>query len=385
MVGFIPLVLAKAGMIIFRYYWIFHVDSKTQYFGVQTKLDAAVLAVTAWSDLFNSIVIVYAGTETKRFRRNEFLSNLVRTTELRIVVCTVLVFVAVFFTLIDNCLGDPTAQGNCRYKGARDIVVNVVYSLYLMDYLVIKFHRVFQTEKTIRQQQKPRTILNKENTAKVPWPVFGLGRAPSLTMNQPSRSSQVYDRSQTQTDLDTPSFVILKKAAKYYPSKNSSQTFQKSQLGASSLGPSTKELSISTNPSNNNSEESLPSKSTDSPNSTSKKQQKQPIRGIERTNTHKSNKSRLSVTVAASSAVSYSDSVIEKHDEDNASSSDFSPAESVPLKSVVGMNAYQKANESGEGSSVWYEDENSTLKRQTAVPKNEPRRQVLSKLFGTNR
>ncbi|KAJ1547594.1 hypothetical protein HK096_002222, partial [Nowakowskiella sp. JEL0078] len=223
--GFIPLVVAKVCMIIFRYYYCFAAKDGAGYFSAQAEADAIVLGLSAWSDLLNSIVIVYAGTESRRIVKNDFLSNLVRTTELRIVVCTMLTIMVVVLTAIDPCPQDPSVNGSCTFKGVRDVAVSTVYSLYLMDYLVIKFHRVFQSEKTIRGNLT-RKIDPVEPKTKAVWPVFGLARQGSLTMGH----STTHQSAGTGTELDTPSFQILKRTIQQYGGGGGgSSVLQKSQ------------------------------------------------------------------------------------------------------------------------------------------------------------
>ncbi|KAJ1547595.1 hypothetical protein HK096_002223 [Nowakowskiella sp. JEL0078] len=232
-IGFVPLVLAKFSMIIFRYYYVINAIDNNAYFTAQGVADASVLAITAWSDLLNSIVIVYAGTETKKVVKNSFLSNIVRTTELRIVVCTMLTILAVVLTIIDSCHFDPSVNGECRFKGVRDIAVTYVYSLYLMDYLLIKYYRVLQTEKIGRGAT--RRPLDKPAITPASWPVFGLARNPSLTFG--GQSTQQFDSwtgTGTGTELDTPSFQMLERDIKYN-NEGGSSVYQRSQTHISNL------------------------------------------------------------------------------------------------------------------------------------------------------
>ncbi|KAJ3128160.1 hypothetical protein HK098_005060 [Nowakowskiella sp. JEL0407] len=148
--GFVPLVLGKIVMIFFRHIYTFKAPTQLAYFDIANPLDATVILLTSWSDLLCCIVIVYVGAKSFRFKRNSdnFVSNLVKTTELRMIVCTFLSIFASTLILSEQCETDSAYNGRCMFNGAREIAVNVVYSLYYLDYLVTKYHKVMQLEKS---------------------------------------------------------------------------------------------------------------------------------------------------------------------------------------------------------------------------------------------
>ncbi|KAJ3125279.1 hypothetical protein HK098_000404 [Nowakowskiella sp. JEL0407] len=205
--GIVPLVIVKVLMITFRYFYVFNAETKQKYFEVANSMDAAVLAVTAWSDILNSIVIVYAATENRRFVGNDFLGNLVRTTELRMVASTILSAFSVFLIAYERCPIDVSIQGNCYFKGARDISVDTAYSLYILDYLLIKFHRTAQSEKSPQRHTEHK----HKKTQLHLWPAHGIFK-PRETMNNTVditvATASLNDRT---TELETPSFVVLKR------------------------------------------------------------------------------------------------------------------------------------------------------------------------------
>ncbi|KAJ1561752.1 hypothetical protein HK096_003462 [Nowakowskiella sp. JEL0078] len=137
-VGFIPLVLAKSGTIVFRYVFPFIADFETfnKWFNL---IDGYTILISAWSDVLNCIVIVYIGSKTMKLVGDAFLVNLVKTTELRIVASTVLTVTASALIINGGCINDPLTT--CKFSLARNVAVEISYSLYYLDYLVLKFYK----------------------------------------------------------------------------------------------------------------------------------------------------------------------------------------------------------------------------------------------------
>ncbi|KAJ1556649.1 hypothetical protein HK096_011427, partial [Nowakowskiella sp. JEL0078] len=65
------------------------------------------------------------------------LVNIVRATEIRMVASTVLTLSASLLIITDDCSVNKLLS--CKYTYARDVAVNISYSLFYLDYLVIKF------------------------------------------------------------------------------------------------------------------------------------------------------------------------------------------------------------------------------------------------------
>ncbi|KAJ1561992.1 hypothetical protein HK096_002546 [Nowakowskiella sp. JEL0078] len=148
--GFAPLVAAKIMMMFFREIYAFTAPSQIAFFAIENPMDAIVILLTSWSDLLCCVALSYSAWGSPWFQRgsNEFLSNLVRTTEVRIIVCTSLsVFASVMILMMTGCDTDSSSDGRCQFSGARDIAVNVVYSLYYLDYLLAKYYKVMKIER----------------------------------------------------------------------------------------------------------------------------------------------------------------------------------------------------------------------------------------------
>ncbi|KAJ1560976.1 hypothetical protein HK096_006466 [Nowakowskiella sp. JEL0078] len=142
-VGFIPLVLYKIAIVIFRYYFTFKAASSNDYFKIFNYLDAGAITLSSWNDLWSCFVISRKLSDTEGF-----LSNLVQTTELRIVVCTVLSIISAVLMFQEGCIGDIANSQGCTFANVRSIAIDIVYGLYYLDYLIIKYYKIVSTEKT---------------------------------------------------------------------------------------------------------------------------------------------------------------------------------------------------------------------------------------------
>ncbi|KAI8814790.1 hypothetical protein BJ742DRAFT_189190 [Cladochytrium replicatum] len=223
-IGFIPLILAKSAAVLFRYTFPFIAGTEENYFKYFNKFDASVILVSTWSDVLCCIVIVYVGAQNLRRRvgsRNEFVSELVKTTEMRMVACAILSISASVLMFVEGCDQDSE---NCQYDGARDIAINTVYSLYFLDFLILKFHNVSRSE---RIHKGPPVVANNGL-----WPNLGrfaprringhergasAGTLPSFTARSDEASSYMGHGAPgghcTGSEFETPSFMMIRKAA----------------------------------------------------------------------------------------------------------------------------------------------------------------------------
>ncbi|KAJ3125277.1 hypothetical protein HK098_000402 [Nowakowskiella sp. JEL0407] len=139
-IGFVPLVLYKIFLVVYRYYAIFNAKSSKEYFKVFNALDAIAITMTAWNDIFCCFVIVYVGimSRKKSEKSADFVKTLINATELRLTICTILSMVSATLMLTEQC-DEDSVTNKCKFTNARNIAVNIVYGLYYLDYLIIKF------------------------------------------------------------------------------------------------------------------------------------------------------------------------------------------------------------------------------------------------------
>ncbi|KAJ3125276.1 hypothetical protein HK098_000401 [Nowakowskiella sp. JEL0407] len=146
-IGFIPLLLGKIGMIFYRMIYPFTAPNYTTFYQIFNYLDAIMILLAAWSDFLNCLVIIYLGSKTLKLGRSKFLLTLVKATELRMSVSTLLAILsAIFVILNEDCI--VTAK-RCTYLNARNLAFNIAYTLYYLDYLAIKFFDMFYSNKTL--------------------------------------------------------------------------------------------------------------------------------------------------------------------------------------------------------------------------------------------
>ncbi|KAJ1550126.1 hypothetical protein HK096_008625 [Nowakowskiella sp. JEL0078] len=199
-VGFIPLVLYKMGLVIFRYYFTLKAPTQNDYFKIFNYLDAGAITMAAWNDIWSCFVIVYVGIQSRKVqaKNDDFLSNLVKTTELRIIVCTVLSVFSAVLMFQEGCVGDVSNSQGCTFSNVRSIAIDIVYGLYYLDYLIIKYYKVVSTEKT------PVEPSNRNDANGWPQPKYTTDIDLDLTRQ--------IDKTM---DMDTPSYAIMKSDLRY--------------------------------------------------------------------------------------------------------------------------------------------------------------------------
>ncbi|KAJ1550437.1 hypothetical protein HK096_006928, partial [Nowakowskiella sp. JEL0078] len=144
-IGFIPLVAAKLAMIVFRYVFPFV---------------GTTSSMKLWGD--------------------SFLSNLVKTTEIRMVASAVLTCTASTLIIAGGCTGDPLYAG-CKFSLARNVAVEISYTLYYLDYL----------------------FMNSESSNGAIWPRNNTSSDLILRNGQGSGTTGTYSLSNIHTDIDT--------------------------------------------------------------------------------------------------------------------------------------------------------------------------------------
>ncbi|KAI8808292.1 hypothetical protein BJ742DRAFT_772288 [Cladochytrium replicatum] len=231
-IGFIPVVLAKSAIVVFRYVYTYMATDKNTYFFIANQFDAAVILCTTWSDICCCAVIVHVGAKSMKLKvgnRNQFISELVATTEMRMVACTLLSVLASSLMFAEGCRYDSSA-GNCEYDGARDVAVTVVYTLYYLDFLILKYHNVVK-------QERANLIALKGTQGQGPmqWPNLGQFSPRKIggttTVQQPGMSytvrsdeassynpylgggSNLKPNSHNRHNSDSPSFNQIKRSA----------------------------------------------------------------------------------------------------------------------------------------------------------------------------
>ncbi|KAJ1542050.1 hypothetical protein HK096_009696 [Nowakowskiella sp. JEL0078] len=150
--GFVPLVVYKSGLIIFRYYYSVKAAKDVDYFRIFNYLDAGAITLAAWNDVLSCFVIVYIGWKVHsglQSTETSVLSNLVKTTELRIILCTILSVLSAVLMFQEGCIGDVSSSKGCVFSNVRNIAIDIVYGLYYLDYLIIKYYKVVSSEKTL--------------------------------------------------------------------------------------------------------------------------------------------------------------------------------------------------------------------------------------------
>ncbi|KAJ3125278.1 hypothetical protein HK098_000403 [Nowakowskiella sp. JEL0407] len=202
-IGFYPLVGYKVALVVFRYFYTIKAPTKDVYFGFFNLLDAGAITAAAWNDVWSCFVIVLVGWQSRkksqRAGEDDFLSNLVRTTELRIVICTVLSIFAAALIFQEGCFGDSAASSTCKFAGARNIAIDIVYGLYYLDYLIIKYYKVVKGEKST---PVPIPSNNARDMHEWPQPKY----TADIDLDMTTKSAMMTGK----TDIDTPSFAIMK-------------------------------------------------------------------------------------------------------------------------------------------------------------------------------
>ncbi|KAJ1560682.1 hypothetical protein HK096_007615, partial [Nowakowskiella sp. JEL0078] len=199
-VGFIPLVLYKIGLVIFRYYFTLKAQTQNDYFKIFNYLDAGAITMAAWNDIWSCFVIVYVGIQSRKVqaKNDDFLSNLVKTTELRIIVCTVLSVFSAVLMFQEGCVGDVSNSQGCTFSNVRSIAIDIVYGLYYLDYLIIKYYKVVSTDKTPNEPTNRNDMNN--------WPQQKYNTDIDLDLTRQGGKTM---------DVDTPSFAIMKNDLRY--------------------------------------------------------------------------------------------------------------------------------------------------------------------------
>jgi hypothetical protein len=118
----------------------------------QNNLDVLIVVAAMVNDLYCSGVILWQSKEDFSGIKNNFLATLVKLTELRIIIIVILQVLA--FILI--CMQQGAVSGSAGIElnkfNARNIYVDVVYSLFYVDYLLIKATQKGETLKMTSNQ-----------------------------------------------------------------------------------------------------------------------------------------------------------------------------------------------------------------------------------------